>query len=187
MQEEIEKAIAVLKRGGLILYPTDTVWGIGCDATNEEAVEKVYALKKSDNKLGMIVLLDREENVSRYFGKLPDVAWELFEYADSPLTLILPGAGGVAANLLPPEKTLAVRIPDHEFCRQLIRKLGRPLVSTSANVSGKQTPARFEDISAEIKEGVDLVVDQAYEGKPTGKASSIIKLGMGGEIEIIRK
>ena len=187
MQEEIEKAAAVLKRGGLILYPTDTVWGIGCDATNGEAVAKVYALKKSENKLGMIVLLDKEETVARYFGRLPDVAWDLFEYADSPLTLILPGAGGVAPNLLPPEKTLAVRIPDHEFCRQLIHKLGRPLVSTSANVSGEPAPGRFEDISAEIKEGADFIVNPVYEGKPTGKASSIIKLGMGGEIEIIRK
>lgn len=187
MREEIENAVTVLKRGGLILYPTDTVWGVGCDATNEEAVAKVYALKKSENKLGMIVLLDKEENVSRYFGRLPDVAWDLFECADSPLTLILPGAGGVAANLLPPDKTLAVRIPDHEFCRQLIHRLGKPLVSTSANISGEQAPARFEEISARIKDGVDLTVDPAYEGKPTGKSSSIIKLGTGGEIEIIRQ
>ena len=187
MQEEIEKAVSVLKRGGLILYPTDTVWGIGCDATNAEAVAKVYSLKKSDNKHGMIVLLDKAENIARYFGRLPDVAWDLLEYADSPLTLILPGAGGVASNLLPPEKTLAVRLPDHEFCRLTVRRLGRPLVSTSANISGEATPCRFEDISAEIKEGVDFIVDPAYEGKPTCKASSIIKLGMGGEIEIIRK
>lgn len=186
MQEEINKAVEALRRGGIILYPTDTVWGIGCDATNAEAVAKVYALKKSENKLGMIVLLDKVENVVRYFSKVPAVAWDLFEMSDTPLTLILPGAGGVAPNLIPEEKTLAVRIPDHEFCRQLARRLGKPLVSTSANISGEPTPAYFEDIDEKIKNGVDFVVGQRFEGNPTRKSSSIIKLGEGGEVEIIR-
>lgn len=169
------------------MYPTDTVWGIGCDATNPEAVAKIYALKRSENKLGMIVLLDSVDEVPRYFGRLPSVAWDLFECADSPLTLILPGAGGVAPNLLPEERTLAVRIPDHDFSRELIKRLKKPLVSTSANISGEPAPQGFGDIGRIIKEGVDMAVDPHYEGNPTRKPSSIIKLGAGGEVEIIRK
>lgn len=187
MKEEIEKAVEVLRQGGIILYPTDTVWGIGCDATNSEAVEKIYTLKQSQNKKGMIVLIDNMDNVARYFGPLPDVAWDLFEMSEKPLTLILPGAGGVAPNLLPEEKTLAVRIPNHDFCQALLRKLRRPLVSTSANISGESTPVHYEDIAKEVFAGVDFAVDEKYEGRPTGKPSSIISLGTGGEVSIIRE
>jgi L-threonylcarbamoyladenylate synthase len=187
MQEEINKAVEVLRRGGIILYPTDTVWGIGCDATNPEAVERIYRLKKSENKKGMIILLDKADNVARYFNRTPAVAWDLMELADKPLTLVLPNAVGVADNLIPEEKTLAVRVPDHEFCRLLIGKLGRPLVSTSANLSGEDTPEGFDDIDPAVKSGVDHVVNRKYEGRPTRKASSIISLGEGGEIKIIRE
>lgn len=187
MKETVERAVEVLRGGGLILYPTDTVWGVGCDATNADAVERVYALKRSHNKLGMIVLLDDADKLGRYFHRIPDMASDLLTVSDKPLTLIMPGACGVAANLVPDEGTLAVRIPDHEFCRALIRRLGRPLVSTSANISGEATPAVFKDISEEIASGVDMVVDRRFEGSPTRKASSIIKLGLGGEVEIIRK
>lgn len=187
MQEEIDAAVEVLKRGGIILYPTDTVWGIGCDATNAEAVEKIYALKRSENKKGMIILSDSIDSVGRYFGEVPSVAWDLFECADKPLTLILPGACGVATNLIPDEGTLAVRVPDHEFCRRLVRRLGHPIVSTSANISGDRTPEGFGDIDEEIKRGVDYVVDVSCEGNPTRKASSIIMLGAGGEVKIIRE
>lgn len=187
MKEEIEKAVEVLRRGGIILYPTDTVWGIGCDATNAEAVEKIYALKQSQNKKGMIVLLDKIDNVVRYFNDTPAVAWDLLELADKPLTLILPHAIGVAGNLIPEEGTLAVRVPDHEFCRALVRRLGRPLVSTSANVSGEPAPMSYEDIAKEIFAGVDMAVDERFEGHPTGKPSSIIALGTTGEVTIIRE
>ncbi len=187
MQDEINKAVEVLRKGGIILYPTDTVWGIGCDATNPEAVEKIYKLKRSENKKGMIILLDKVDNVARYFNRTPAVAWDLMELSEKPLTLILPNAGGVADNLIPTEKTLAVRVPDHEFCRRLIGKLGRPLVSTSANISGGDTPAGFDDIDPAIRSGVDFVVNKKYEGHPTRKPSSIISLGEGGEIEIIRE
>ncbi len=186
MQEEINKAVEVLRKGGIILYPTDTVWGIGCDAANPEAVDRIYGLKRSENKKGMIILLDKIDNVARYFNRTPAVAWDLLELSDKPLTLILPNATGVAENLIPAEKTLAVRVPDHEFCRRLIGRLGRPLVSTSANISGEGTPAGFDDIAPVIKAGVDLVVDRKYEGDPTRRASSIIRLGEGGEVEIIR-
>ncbi len=187
MQEEINKAVEVLRKGGIILYPTDTVWGIGCDATNAEAVDRIYRLKRSENKQGMIILVDKPDNVARYFNRTPSVAWDLMELADKPLTLILPNAAGVAENLIASGGTLAVRVPDHEFCRRLIGRLGRPLGFTSANFSGGATPAGFDDIDPAIRAGVDLVVPKSCEGHPTRKPSSIISLGEGGEIEIIRE
>lgn len=186
MEGQIAKALEVLAAGGLILYPTDTVWGIGCDATNAAAVEKIYALKRRTDKLSMIVLVDSVDNVVRYVREVPEVAWELLEAADKPLTLIMPGGTGVANNLLPDEKTIAIRVPKNEFCEKLLRKLRRPLVSTSANISGEPTPMSYADICEEIKNGVDFVVSPASEKSSTGKPSSIIKLGMGGEFSIIR-
>lgn len=186
MKNEIDRALQTLRSGGLILYPTDTVWGIGCDATNAEAVERIYRLKCSVNKKSMLVLLDKIDNVVRYTERVPAVAWDLFETASSPLTLILPGAHGVAANLIPDERTLAIRIADHQFCKMVIARLGRPLVSTSANISGTPSPVGFDDIARAIVEGVDMVVDRAFEGNPTGTPSSIIMIGEGGLFKIIR-
>lgn len=186
MDEIIKEAVEVLRRGGIILYPTDTVWGIGCDATNPEAVERIYSLKRSVNKKGMIILLDRVEKVGRYFRTVPDVAWDLMELTTSPLTLIMPEAVGVAENLIPEERTLAVRVPDHDFCRRLIGRLCRPLVSTSANISGEATPTRFGDISSEIKSGVDFVVPPSCEGNPTRTASSIMMIDGTGLFKMIR-
>ena len=186
LDEQINQALEVLRRGGIILYPTDTVWGIGCDATNPEAVGKIYALKKSENKKSMLVLLDQIEKVSLYIQKVPDVAWQLYEVADKPLTLILPEARGVAANLIHEEGTLGIRIADHEFCKRLILKLRKPLVSTSANITGQPTPATFSEISKEIVDGVDLVIDPQFDEHPTHKASSILMVGIDGEIKIIR-
>jgi L-threonylcarbamoyladenylate synthase len=186
MDEIIKEAVEVLRRGGLILYPTDTVWGIGCDATNPEAVARIYELKRSVNKKGMIILLDKVEKVGRYFRTVPDVAWDLMELTTSPLTLIMPDAVGVAENLIPEEGTLAVRVPDHEFCRRLIGRLGRPLVSTSANISGEATPTRFGEISAEIKGGVEFVVPASCEGNPTRSASSIMMIDGSGLFKVIR-
>lgn len=187
MEEEFRKAIEVLRSGGVILYPTDTVWGVGCDATNASAVEKVYRLKQSAVKKSMIVLVDKLDNVARYIRRVPDIAWQLFEMADKPLTLILPGGAGVAENLIPEEGTLAIRVPDHEFCRALLRKFGRPLVSTSANISGKPSPTNFSEISREIIDGVDFVVNPSFEGRPTRKPSSIIMLDESGEVKVIRE
>ena len=187
LEEEVARALAVLKSGGIILYPTDTVWGIGCDATNEAAVAKIYALKKREDRKGMLILTDKIDNVSKYANKIPEIAWELLEVADKPLTLILPDARGVAPNLVPEEGSIGIRVVNHEFCKKLIYKLGRPLVSTSANVAGAATPVTFPEISREIREGVDYVVSTEVEGRPTRKASSIIQLGLGGEIKIIRE
>ncbi len=187
MKDEIEKATEVLRRGGVILYPTDTVWGIGCDATCDQAVARVYALKQSTDKHAMTVLVGSVNDVGRYVKRVPEVAWQLFEVADSPLTLILPGGAGVAPGLIPESGTIGIRVPQHEFCSLLLRRLGRPLVSTSANISGQATPLTFGEIAAEIRAGVDMIVDRRFEGKPTRRPSSIISVGPGGEVKIIRQ
>ncbi len=187
LQEEVDRAVQVLREGGIILYPTDTVWGIGCDATNAEAVDRIYRLKRSENKKSMLVLCASADMVVRYVNRAPAIAFEVMEMATTPLTAILPGAAGVAPNLIPDEGTLGVRIPDHEFCRRMLRALGRPVVSTSANISGCPTAVGLQDVAREIVDGVDFVVNPRFEGKPTRKASSIIAFGEGGEVKIIRE
>jgi L-threonylcarbamoyladenylate synthase len=186
MLKNVDKCVEVLRAGGLILYPTDTVWGIGCDATNEEAVERVYALKRSEEKTSMLCLMRDADMVVRYVNKAPGIAFEVMELSDKPLTAILPGAVGVAKNLIPESQTLGVRIPQHEFCQALLRKFGKPIVSTSANISGEPAAKRLKDVDEEIIKGVDYVVHPRLEGKPTLKPSSIIAFGEGGEVEIIR-
>ncbi len=183
---EVERTVEVLRAGGLILYPTDTVWGIGCDARNAAAVARIYALKKSENKKSMLVLCGSADMVARHVNSAPAVAYELLEVATSPLTLILPGAAGVAENLVPEEGTLGVRIPDHDFCRRLLARLGRPVVSTSANISGEPAAVGLADVPREIVDGVDYVVDPRFAGKPTGKPSSIMLFNERGEFKIIR-
>ena len=187
MQKEADEAVRVMRAGGIILYPTDTVWGLGCDATNAATVERIYKLKRSENKKSMLVLCASADMTVRYVNKAPGVAFEVMELATSPLTAILPGAAGVAENLIPDEGTLGVRIPDHEFCRRILRGLGRPIVSTSANITGEDTPVGLQDVAQEIVDGVDFVVNPRFEGKPTRKASSIIAFGEGGEVKIIRE
>lgn len=186
MEQEILRCIEVLKAGGLILYPTDTVWGLGCDATNKEAVQRIYALKRSENKQSMLVLCDSCDRVVRYVNKAPGIAFEVAELSTTPLTLILPGAVGVAENLIPEERTLGVRIPNHEFCQKLLRKFQKPIVSTSANLSGEPTPKRLTEVSRTIIEGVDHVVNPRFEGRPTRKPSGIIAFNEQGEFTIIR-
>jgi len=187
MQKEADEAVRVMRGGGIILYPTDTVWGLGCDATNAAAVERIYRLKRSENKKSMLVLCASADMTVRYVNKAPGVAFEVMELATSPLTAILPGAAGVAENLIPEEGTLGVRIPDHEFCRRMLAGLKKPIVSTSANISGEATPVGLQDVAKEIVDGVDFVVNPRFEGKPTRKASSIIAFGEGGEVRIIRE
>lgn len=187
MKEEIFKACEILKAGGIILYPTDTVWGIGCDATNADAVDKVYALKQSVNKKSMIVLTESIDKVSLYSDRAPHVAFDLMEMSDKPITLILEGAKGVALNLLPEEGTIGIRVVKHNFCEQLLRRFNRPLVSTSANISGEPTPLKFSEISEDIKKGVDMIINPDFEGVMTRKPSSIIALGKGGQVKIIRE
>lgn len=186
MQKAVDKCVEILRAGGLILYPTDTVWGIGCDATNEEAVAKVYSLKRSEDKHSMLCLCRDADMVVRYVNRAPGIAFEVMELSDKPLTAILPGAVGVASNLIPESKTLGVRVPQHDFCQALLRKFGKPIVSTSANISGEPAAKRLKDVAEEILKGVDYVVHPRFEGKPTLKPSSIIAFGEGGEVEVIR-
>ena len=187
MQPEIDQAVRTLRSGGLILYPTDTVWGIGCDATNADAVARIYALKRSENKKSMLVLCASADMVVRYVNRAPAIAFEVMELADKPLTLILPGAAGLAPNLIPEEGTLGVRVPDHEFCRRMLQAFGRPVVSTSANLSGEPAAVSLSDTAREIVDGVDFVVDPGCEGKPTHKPSSIIAFAEDGAVRIIRE
>lgn len=187
LKDQVAQAVAMLRAGGVILYPTDTVWGLGCDATNPEAVDKVNRLKRSQGKEGMIVLVASADQAVRYTDRVPSVAWDLIEMSDKPLTLILPGGGGVAESLLGPDGTLALRVPRHDFCEALLRAFRKPVVSTSANISGEPAPARFGDISPEVLGIADFAVGPQFERGATGRPSSIIALGQGGEVSIIRE
>ena len=174
MNEEIKKACQVMREGGVILYPTDTIWGIGCDATNEEAVRRVYEIKHRADSKAMLVLVDSAVKVDFYVQDVPEVAWDLIELADKPLTIIYSGA-----------RTWPVT--GEEFSKRLCQQFRKAIVSTSANVSGQPSPQNFSEISEEIKSAVDYIVD--YRREETGKAkpSSIIKLDKGGVIKIIRQ
>ena len=159
MKEEIEKALEVLKRGGIILYPTDTVWGIGCDATNASAVKKIYDLKQRDDNKALICLVNNYSMLERHVDNVPRMAYTILDIADKPTTVIYDAPAGVAENLVANDNTLAIRIVDHDFCKKLIRYLGKPLVSTSANISGKPTPKSFKEIDEAVLKGVDYVVN----------------------------
>ena len=187
MRQEVERAVAVLRAGGVILYPTDTVWGLGCDATNAEAVAKIYGLKRSADKKSMLVLCASADMVVRYVNRAPGIAFEVMELATEPLTLILPGAAGVAANLVPEEGTLGVRVPDHAFCSSMLRAFGRPVVSTSVNISGEPAALSLAEAPRELVEGVDFVVNPRFEGRPTRKPSSIVTFTEDGAVNVIRK
>lgn len=187
MQEDIKKACEVLKKGGVILYPTDTIWGIGCDATNEEAVQRIYGLKQRDDSKSMLVLLDSPAKLQTYVKDVPDIAWDLIELTDKPLTIIYDGAKNLAANLIAEDGSIGIRVTAEAFSMELCRQFRKPIVSTSANISGEAYPATFSQISQTIKEGVDYIVE--YRQKEQGKAqpSGIIKLERNGTIKIIRK
>lgn len=187
MEEEIRNTLQILKEGGIILYPTDTIWGIGCDATNEKAVQRIYELKKRSDSKSMIMLLDNDNKLNRYVKQVPDVAWDLVEYADKPLTIVYPNALNVAKNLLAADGSLGIRICKDPFCAKLIHLLNKPLVSTSANISGNPSPANFSEIDAAIVAGVDHVVNLRQQEKQKSVASSVIKLSVNGQIEILRK
>lgn len=187
MEKAVKQAVEVLRAGGLIIYPTDTVWGIGCDATNADAVAKIYALKRSENKTSMLILCGTLDQAARYISRPPMIAFEVMEVATKPLTAIMPGGVGVAPNLIPEEGTLAIRVPDHEFCQQLLRRFAKPIVSTSANITGEETPKRLNEISREILDGVDYIISPNLEGKPTRQPSSLIKFDLDNSFEIIRE
>ncbi len=184
--EEIKKIVEVLNQGGIILYPTDTVWGIGCDATNEEAVRKIYRLKQRADSKSMLVLTDSMAKVSAYVKDVPDVVWDLVECATRPLTIIYPEGRNLASNLLAEDGSVGIRITEEPFSKRLCQQFKRPIVSTSANISGQPTPALFAEISAAIKEGVDYVVEAKRTDTEKKQPSSIIKFEKNGTFAIIR-
>jgi L-threonylcarbamoyladenylate synthase len=186
MENEIQQCLQVLKSGGLILYPTDTVWGIGCDARNEAAVERIYKLKKRSDNKSMIVLLENENQINKYVRHVPAVAWDIIEFSEQPLTIIFEQAGSVAPALLGDNNSLAIRICKDAFCNRLIHKLGRPLVSTSANISGQPTANTFSKIDDVIKNGVDYIVKHRQNETSMKQPSKIISLKTNGEIKVIR-
>ncbi|WP_335966583.1 L-threonylcarbamoyladenylate synthase [Galbibacter sp. PAP.153] len=186
MHEEIKKTLDILNQGKLILYPTDTVWGIGCDATNEEAIKKIYQLKQRDDSKALICLVSDLRMLQKYVYEIPDAAYDIIDLATKPTTIIYDRPLNIAKNLIANDDTLAIRIASDEFCQKLIRQFKRPLVSTSANISGLPTPKSFSEISNEILKGVDYVVNLHRE-KKNGQPSSIIKIGNDATVKVIRK
>lgn len=186
MQEDIKKALEVLRSGGIILYPTDTVWGLGCDATNVEAVKRIYEIKKREDAKAMLVLVDSPSRVQSYVEEVPEMAWELIDVSDKPLTIIYPDAKNLAANLLAADKSIGIRVSTEVFSKTLCAQFRRPIVSTSANESGKPTPVNFKTISQEIKDAVDYIINYRQDDVSETKPSSIIKLGKGNLFQIIR-
>lgn len=187
MHNDIKKALEVLHSGGIILYPTDTIWGIGCDAANEKAVERIYQIKKREDSKSMLVLMENINFLSRYVEEVPEIAYDLIEVSDKPLTIIYPGAKNLAKNLIARDGTVGIRISSEDFTRQLIQRFKKPIVSTSANISGTPAPAVFDEITPEILAAVDYVVEYRQEESNPATPSSIIKLGVSGEIEILRQ
>ena len=185
--EEIKKIVEVLRSGGIILYPTDTVWGIGCDATNEEAVKRIYELKRRVDSKAMLLLTDSMTKVAAHVQEIPDVVWDLVEYANRPLTIIYPQGKNVATNLLADDGSIGIRITNEPFSKRLCQQFKKLLVSTSANISGQPTPATFDEIADEIKNGVDYVVQKGQHDTEKKQPSSIIKFEKNGTFVIIRE
>ncbi len=190
-EQDIRNAVEVLRRGGVILYPTDTVWGIGCDATNEEAVKRVYDIKQRDDSKALICLVDSDARLQRYVRSVPDVAWQLIDsLKDSgakPTTLILDGAVNLAPNLIADDGSIALRITNEPFSKELCYRFQKALVSTSANISGQPAAQNYCDIAPELLEAVDYVCwNRRQEHKPH-TPSSIIRLRADGEVTIVRK
>jgi len=187
MQEEIKKAVEVLRSGGVILYPTDTIWGLGCDATNENAVKRIFEIKRRADTKAMLVLIDNPAKLQSYVEEVPDMAWDLIELSEKPLTIIYPNAKNLAKNLVAPDKTIGIRVTGENFSRNLCAQFRNPIVSTSANISGVATPANFSQISEDIKSAVDYVVNFRQDDLSKPTPSSIIKLGKGGLFQLIRE
>ncbi len=187
MKEDIKQACKILEEGGLILYPTDTIWGIGCDATNPDAVAKVYALKQRSDSKALICLVDSPVKIDFYVSDPPEIAFDLIEIADKPTTIIYDGARNLAPNLIAEDGSIAIRVTQEKVSQALCQRFRKALVSTSANISGATSPSCFQEISQEIIDGVDYILPLRQDEPPGAKASSIIKLGRGGQIKIIRQ
>lgn len=187
MEEELKKTLAVLHKGGTILYPTDTVWGLGCDARNKDAVAKIFKIKQRAEYKSMVVLVCDEKMLNRYVKEVPAVAWDLMEAADHPITIIYAEGRGLPDSIVAADGSVGIRIVKDEFCRNLIHKFGKPIISTSANVSGEPTPASFAEITNSVLSKVDYIVNWRQHENNNTRPSSIIKVNMNGEIKIFRK
>lgn len=186
MYDDLKKAVEIMQAGGTILYPTDTIWGIGCDATNKEAVKKIYEIKKRADSKSMLVLMANINFIQRYIEEIPEVAYDLIELSEKPATIIYDGAKNLAPNLIAEDGSVGIRISHEKFSSELIKRFKKPIVSTSANISGQASPVNFSEISDEIKAAVDYVVQYRQDDFTKAAASSIYKLGTGGQIKIIR-
>ncbi len=178
--------IEILKNGGTILYPTDTIWGIGCEATNTEAIQKIYDIKKRDANKSMIILVESEKRLQDLVD-VPAMAWEIIDLSEKPVTIIYESPKGLPKELLAEDGSIGIRLVKDDFCKKLISKLNKPLVSTSANLSGDKSPMKYSDISKEIVEAVDFVVEENRERVSQFSGSSIIKIWNDGRIKVIRE
>ena len=185
MKTEIENVIETLKRGGIILYPTDTVWGIGCDATHPTAIEKIYKLKKRANDKSLICLVNSLNMLEQYVERVPKSAYDVIKFSVEPTTIIYDDPIRISESLIAPDNSLAIRIVEDDFCKKLLQKFKRPIIATSANISGEKSPLNFQEISSEILEGVDYVVNLHHD-KKSGKPSTIIKIKNDGTVKVIR-
>lgn len=186
MKEDILKAVEVLKKGGVILYPTDTIWGLGCDATNPDAVSRIYEIKKREDSKSMLVLVNSIDSIYSFIDEVPEIGIEIIEVSDKPITIIFPGAKNLAKNLIADDGSIGIRVTNEEFSSQLIKTFKKPVVSTSANFSGEASPRNFMDISDDLKQKVDYIVQYNQENKMLSKPSSIIKVDLGNVIKVIR-
>jgi len=187
LRNEIEKALTVLKNGGVILYPTDTIWGLGCDATNAAAAEKINTIKNRQADKSFIILLDNDSKIQSYVDEVPEVAYDLIEYAEHPLTIVFSGAKNLAKNVINEDGSVGIRIAKHDFVQQLLQRFRKPITSTSANLSGQPSPQSFDDIAQEIKDSVDYVVNWEQDLRNNKKNSTIMKLSPSGQFSFIRK
>lgn len=187
MQDDIKKCLDILFAGGIILYPTDTIWGLGCDATNPAAVERIYSIKQRHDAKSLIILVDTPQRIPSYISQVPDIAYELIELTTKPLTLVLDGAKNLAPALIASDGSVAVRVASDQFCKTLISKFRKPVVSTSANISGKPFPESFSQIEPEIAAKADYVVQFRRDELTPGKPSGIIKIDSKGVVKVIRE
>ena len=187
MQDQINAATEILSEGGLILYPTDTIWGIGCDATNEEAVKRIYKLKKRSDSKSLIVLVENDIRLKRTVEEVPEVAWDIMDYSKKPVTIIYDNPKGIAKSAVNKDNSLGIRVVNDAFCKKLISKLNKPIISTSANISGEEQAKCFAEISQEIKNSVDHIVNLRQDESEPKQSSTIIKLDPSGLIKIIRE
>lgn len=186
MTDDLKNAVSILQQGGVILYPTDTIWGLGCDATNEKAVQRIFEIKKRMDTKAMLVLLDSAAKIQTYISEMPEIAWDLIELSEKPITIIYPQAKNLASNLVGEDKSIGIRITHELFSKSLCERFRKPIVSTSANISGEKSPLNFSDISDEIISKVDYVVKYKQEEICNNTPSSIVKIDPGNVIKIIR-